>query len=163
MNHLRETGPSSPSKIAKALNISPSTSSRCLQDMKRYNIVKAEWKMESIDDRPEKIYELVPNILRFEFVLSEPELANMNPESEIVFTGDSVTEFKSGDSKGVYVSLDNVPFRFEGIDAEVLKECSKGWTVGNLREKYKERPDAFDKSLKRLATLGLVQVQAPKV
>ena len=162
VNHLKENGPSSPSRIAKALNISPSTSSRCLQDMRRYNIVKAEWKMESIDDRPEKIYELVPNILRFEFVLSEPELANLNPEWEMIFTGNSLTDFKSGDNKGVYVSLDTVPFRFDGLEAELLKECSKGWTIGGLREKYKEKPEAFDKSLKRLVTIGLINLQQPK-
>lgn len=158
VNFLKENGPTSPSKIAKGLNISPSTSSRCLQDMRKYNIVKAEWKMESIDDRPEKIYELVPNILRFEFVLSEPIMSSITPDSEIVFSGNSITDFKDGDKKGVYVSLESVPFRFEGASAEIIKDCIKNWSFGNLKDKYKDRTEEFEKSFRRLLTLGLIEL-----
>lgn len=162
VNYLKENGPTSPSKIARGLNISPSTSSRCLQGMRKYNIVSAEWKMESIDDRPEKIYQLVPNILRFEYVLTEPNTNMINPESIIKLSGNSVTDFKEGDRKGVYVSLESLPFRFEGLTAEILKECTKGWTLGGLKEKYKDNSEEFDRSLKKLQTLNLIELQSPK-
>ncbi len=162
INYLKENGPSSPSKIAKGLNISPSTSSRCLQDMRKLNIVKAEWKMESIDDRPEKIYQLVPNILRFEFVLAEPNITSVNNDSKILFTGNTITDFKEGDKKGVYVSLGSVPFRFEGLGAEILKESVKGWSFSGLREKFKDNAEEFDKHIKKFLTLGLIELQNPK-
>jgi predicted DNA-binding ArsR family transcriptional regulator len=162
VDYLKENGPTSPSKIAKGLNISPSTSSRCLQDMRKFNIVKAEWKMESIDDRPEKIYQLVPNILRFEFVLAEPNISSLNPDSEIIFSGNSLTEYKEGDEKSVYVSLESVPFRFQGLGAEIVKDCSKNWSFGDLKEKYMDNSDEFEKIFRKLLTLGLVEMRKTK-
>jgi len=162
VNFLKENGPTCPSKIARGLNISPSTSSRCLQDMRKYNIVKAEWKTESIDDRPEKIYQLVPNILRFEFVLTEPNISSINPDSEITFSGNSITDFKEGDKKGIYVSLESVPFRFEGLGAEIIKDCAKNWSFGDLKEKYKNKSEEFEKSFKKFLTLGLVELDISK-
>jgi DNA-binding Lrp family transcriptional regulator len=157
INYLRDNGPSPPSRIARGTGISPSTASRCLQEMKDLNIVKAKWETASVDDRPLKIYSLVPNILRFEFVLNDPN-TQVKPSHKVNFMGDSVSDFKEDDRKGIYTSLGDVPFKFDSHSAEILKEISRGdYSYEDLKDKFKENKE-FGNVLKHMMTLGLVEV-----
>jgi predicted transcriptional regulator len=161
IDFLKEHGQSSPSKIAKELNISPSTASRCLHSLKEYNLLKARWVTESIDERPLKIYELVPNIIRFEYVLNEPRLGDIKPEHIIIFKGSSLIEFKEDEKRGVYVSLESVPFRFEGLTADILKETTKQPNFEYMKNRYKDNEVEFEKSLKKLLRFGLIEIKKP--
>jgi predicted transcriptional regulator len=160
INFLRENGPASPSEIARKTNVSPSRVSICLQQLRRYNIVSAKWKTISIDERPLKIYRLVPNILRFEMVLNDPRIIS-GSEDTIRFMGDSIADFKKDNEKGVYVSMQSVPFRFDGITSDILKECTKEPTLGVMKEKFKNDEEEFNQSLKKLITLGIVEMERP--
>ena len=163
INYLKEHGPSPPSRIAKNLGLSPSTASRCLQDMLRYNIVRARWETKSIQERPLKVYSLVPNVLRFEFVLAGSDVKMPKPEHFVKFKGTHLVEFKEDDKRGVYVSLDNVPFRFDGMTGEVLKEIAKGDNkLEELLGRFKERSEDVLTSLKHLLTLGIVEAVSKK-
>ncbi|MFQ5647891.1 MAG: winged helix-turn-helix domain-containing protein [Candidatus Aenigmatarchaeota archaeon] len=163
INYLKGHGPSPPSRISKGLEISPSTASRCLQDMLEYNIVKARWETRSIQDRPLKVYSLVPNVLRFEFVLTGSGLKALKPGHHVRFKGDHLVEFKEGDKRGVYASLESVPFKFEGLTGEVLKEIAKGeHAFEALQDKFKEKQQELVTSLKHLMTLGLIEIVSKK-
>jgi len=160
INFLRDNGPSSPSEIARKINISPSRVSICLQNLLKYNLVSARWKPVSIDERPLKLYTLVPNVLRFEFVLNEPN-NEIKTDHTIEFRGNNLMEFKDNKERGAYVSLGHVPFRFGGHIADVLKECTKGPSFGMLAEKYKGDEDALNKDLKKLLAFGLIEITKP--
>ena len=163
INYLKENGPSPPSRIAKGLGLSPSTASRCLQDMFRYNIVKARWETKSIEDRPLKVYSLVPNIVRFEFVLTGSGVKALKAGHLMRFRGDHLVEFKDDEKRGVYASLDNVPFKFDGLTADILKEIAKGDNrFEDLRNKFDEKQDELTASLKHLLTLGLIEAVSKK-
>jgi DNA-binding Lrp family transcriptional regulator len=159
VEYLKRNGPSPPSKIARELNISPSTVSRCLQELRRYNVVKAKWKTISIDERPIKIYRLVPNVLRFEFVINEPRIDYRG--KRIIFNGTFVSDFKERGKKGVYVSLDNLPFRFEGVAGEIIREISRSeYTFEELENKFGEAKEDFRSALKYLLTFGLIELRS---
>ncbi len=160
INFLKENGPSSPSEIAKRINISPSRVSICLQNLRKYNIVTAKWKPVSIDERPLKIYRLVPNILRFEFMINKPK-TQYSDDHIIKFAGNSMVEFKNESERGVYVSLNTIPFRFKSEMANILKECTKNPSFGVLAEKFKDQGEEFNKIIKRLLTLGLIEIERP--
>jgi len=158
VNFLREAGSASPSEIARKINVSPSRVSICLQELRKYNIVDAKWKSVSIDERPLKLYRLLPNILRFEMVLNEQKSEPGN-EDVMKFRGESVAEFKNDDERGVYVSMHSIPFRFNGTTADIIKECAKEPKFGVLKEKFSENEQQFGQNFKRLITLGLVEVK----
>ncbi len=159
LDYLKEKGPTPPSKIARELNISPSTVSRCLNELRKYNIVKAKWKAISIDERPIKIYRLVPNVLRFEFVINEPKIDFKG--KQIIFRGSLVSDFKEKDRKGVYVSLDEVPFKFEGITAEIIKELSRNdYTFEELKDKFKDEKKDFLLAMKNLLMFGIIELKS---
>lgn len=157
INYLKENGPSPPSQIARGVDISPSTSSRCLQDLRKYNIVRAKWETKSVEERPLKVYTLVPNILRYEFVLHVPKKTPIKNDHSILFKGAHLVDVKEDDKKVVYVSMDDTPFRFEGARGDIIKEIAKGgYTYKDLADKFKD--EGFDSHLKHLITLGLVEV-----
>jgi len=163
INYIKENGPSPPSKIARGVGISPSTASRCLQDMLKYNIVKARWVTTSLEERPLKVYSLVLNILRFEFVLNNPKMKSLKPTHEVRFMGTHFMDFKDNDLRGAYATKEEAAFRFEGTTAEVLKEVSRGGhTVDDLRNKFRDRPEELNSALKHLLTLGMVEAGPPK-
>lgn len=162
VNFLKENGPSPPSQIAREVNISPSTASRCLQELRKFNIVAAKWKTVSIDDRPLKIYRLVPNVLRFDFVLNEPKTSSIKSEHVVKFKGSALVDFRDGDKKGLYASLESVPFRFSDLTASILKEAEKSPTFKDLKDKFAENEAEFKEGLKRLLTLGLIEIEAPE-
>lgn len=163
ISYIKENGPSPPSRIAKGVGISPSTASRCLQDMLKYNIVKARWVTRSLEERPLKVFSLVPNILRFEFVLNDQDMRSLRPSHEVKFAGDHFLEFKDADKRGAYATKESAAFRFEGATAEVLKEISRGgYTVDDLRSKFRDRPEELNSALKHLLTLGMVVAGPPK-
>jgi len=158
INFLRDNGPASPSEIARKINISPSRVSICLQELRKYNLVNAKWKAISIDERPLKIYKLVPNILRFEFVLNDPKLLPKKDHT-IKFKGDRISEFKINNEKGIYVSMESVPFRFDGMTSDIIKECMKDPKFGVLSNKFKDNEEEFNQNFKRLLTLGLIDIE----
>lgn len=162
VNFLKENGPSPPSKIAREVNISPSTASRCLQELRKFNIVAAKWKTISIDDRPLKVYRLVPNVLRFDFVLNEPQTGSIKPEHVVRFRGSALVDFKDGDKKGLYTSMESVPFRFSDVTASILKEAERSPSFKELKGKFAEDEEGFKEGLKRLLTLGLIEIEAPE-
>ncbi len=163
INYIKENGPSPPSKIARGVGISPSTASRCLQDMLKYEIVKAKWVTTSLDERPLKVFSLVPNILRFEFVMNDPKMRSLKPSHEMSFTGSHFIDFKDGDKRGAYATKESAAFRFDGVTAEVLREIARGVpTVDGLRSKFRDKPDELNSALKHLLTLGMVEARAPK-
>jgi DNA-binding Lrp family transcriptional regulator len=153
INYIKESGPSPPSKIARGVGISPSTASRCLQDMLKYNIVKAKWVTTSLEDRPLKVFSLVPNILRFEFVLNDPNIRSLKPTHEVRFLGSHFMDFKE----------EEAAFRFDGTTAEVLREIARGsHTVDDLKSKFRDKPEELNSALKHLLTLGMVEAGPPK-
>ncbi len=160
VNFLKENGPSPPSQIARGVNISPSTASRCLQELRKFNIVTAKWKTVSIDDRPLKIYRLVPNVLRFDFVLNEPKTSSIKPGHVVKFKGSDLVDFKDGDKKGIYASLESVPFKFSDLTASILKEAERNPSFKDLKDKFAENEEGFKEGLKRLLTLGLIEIEA---
>lgn len=163
INYIKENGPSPPSKIARGVGISPSTASRCLQDMLKYNIVKAKWVTTSLEDRPLKVFSLVPNILRFEFVLNDPNIKSLKPTHEVRFLGSHFIDFKEADKRGAYATKEEAAFRFDGTTAEVLREIARGgYTVENLKSKFRDRPEELNSALKHLLTLGMVEAGPPK-
>ena len=163
INYIKESGPSPPSKIARGVGISPSTASRCLQDMLKYDIVKARWVTTSLDERPLKVFSLVPNILRFEFVMNDPKMRSLKPTHEVRFIGSHFIDFKDNDKKGAYATKESAAFRFDGVTAEVLKEIAKGGsTVDNLKSKFRDTPEELNGALKHLLTLGMVEAGPPK-
>ncbi len=130
--------------------------------MRKFNIVKAKWEAKSIDERPLKVYTIVPNIMRFEFVLNEPKIKTLKANHNIKFMGNGMVEFKENDRKFAYVSIEDAPFRFEGTTAEMLKEISKNsYRVDELRNKFSEHED-FEKDLKHLLTLGIIDITLSK-
>lgn len=156
IDYLKENGPTSPTKLSRELNISTSTASRCLKKLREYNILKARWKTESVDERPIKLYSLVPNVLRFEYVLHQPRPGE---SGKVRFKGQSLSEFEENDRKGIYVSLEKLPFRFEGLTADMLKEIEKNdYSLEELKEKYSEE-EGFRNSFQKLLTLGLVEIE----
>ena len=158
IKYLKENGPSPPSRIARGTGISPSTASRCLQEMRSFNIVKARWETKSVDERPLKVYTLVPNVLRFEFVLNEPKVKALRAKHSVRFLGNGLVDFKEDDKKYAYVSLGEAPFRFEGSTAEVLKEVSRNsYTIEELKNKFEDHPE-LEKDLKHLLTLGIIDI-----
>ena len=162
ISFLKENSPCSPSRIARELNISPSVASKWLNEMRKYNIVNARWKTTSVEERPLKLYSLVPNVLRFEFVLNEPRVDRIKPEQRLSFRGEGIAEFKDGDRKGIYASLESMAFRFDGATAIILKEVSKGgYTLQELRVKF-EGVEEFDSSFRHLFTLGLIGIEQEK-
>jgi predicted transcriptional regulator len=164
IDFLKENGPSSPSEIARKVNISPSTASRCLQELRKYNLVKARWKTTSIDERPLKIYTFVPNVLRFEYVLNKPKLEDIKPKNLVTFRGENICEFKDDKERGVYVSLESMPFRFGGLTADVIKEIEKNnYTFEELKNKFSEEAEEFTNAFRHLLTLGLITLKNPSV
>ncbi|MBL7206350.1 MAG: winged helix-turn-helix transcriptional regulator [Candidatus Aenigmarchaeota archaeon] len=152
-------GPAPPSEIARKVNISPSTASRCLQEMRKYNIVDANWKTSSIDERPLKMFRLVPNLLRFEYMIRMPESEPPKPEHIVMFSGNCVSEFRENDKRGVYVSIESVPFRFEGTEAEIIKECANEIKFTDLRKKFGDIND-FESTIKKLLNLGIIRLKS---
>lgn len=152
-------GPAPPSKIAREVNISPSTVSRCLQEMRKYNIVSASWKTSSVDERPLKIFRLVPNVLRFEYMIKKPETKPIKPEHVIGFAGNCLAEFKEDDMKGVYTSMESVPFRFDGIEAEIIKASLSEPSFSDMKKRFKDNSE-FEPAFQRLVNLGIIQVKS---
>ncbi len=160
VDFLKENGPSFPSEIAKKLDISPSTASRILQKLKSYELVRAKWKTDSVEERPLKMYELVPNILRCEIVLNEPrEIEKISPEDIITFNGNTLTFWKENGKKGAYVSMETIPFRFEGMASDIIKECTRNPTFENLKLKFRENQEEFKLNFKKLLTLGIIGIK----
>ena len=162
VNFLKENGPSPPSQIARGVNISPSTASRCLQELRKFNIVSAKWKTVSVDERPLKVYRLVPNVLRFDFVLNEPKTNGIKPDHLVKFKGSGLVDFKDGDKKGIYASVESVPFRFTDLTASILKETERVPTFKDLKAKFAEDEEGFKEGFKKLLTLGLIKVESPE-
>lgn len=157
IEYLKENGPSPPSRISKGTGISPSTASRCLQEMRRFNIVKAKWETTSVDERPLKVYTLVPNIMRFEFVLNDPKTKTLRANQSVKFLGSGMVDFKDGDKRCAYVSLGDAPFRFDGDMAELVRELSRSsYTVEELKKRF-EGPE-LEKNLRKLWTLGIIDI-----
>ena len=160
INILKEEGPLPPSRISRLAKISPSTASRCLQTLKDFNIVSAKWSTGSIDDRPLKIYALVPNIIRFEFILNEGKKKIKN-DHYLILNAEDFVEYKKGDKRVVYLSLNDAPFKFDGLAADLLKEIEKGNDhVNSLKNKFKG--EDFDSTLKNLLLLGVLDVKQRK-
>lgn len=154
VNFLKDKESASPSEISKKLNISPSTASRCLNDLRKYNLVTAKWKTDSIDDRPLKLYKLVPNLLRCELILTKT-IDKIHTEKDLELLGNDISYFDHSEGKGVYISLDDVPFRFSGLDAEIIKEIEKNASLKNLIKKFEDETEV-KRIVKKLLTIGLI-------
>ncbi|MBN1156399.1 helix-turn-helix transcriptional regulator [Candidatus Woesearchaeota archaeon] len=134
IQHLGENKNLYPSKIAKDLKISPATAGRKLQELADLNLVLAHWKIEAEDgiERPIKIYEAVPAMLRYEIIVGSPKglevLTNMIKSADkilVEWRGDELADASTKTKRLIYCSLEGEPIRLEGKKAMLASELSR--------------------------------------